>query len=79
MYVYINALNCFDEVHLGYVIDWDNSDQNDTTDNEIDVVAIKNSVPYFISCKMRKSSENEQKDFLVNKNKEEVTGIVGIS
>ena len=54
MYVYINALNCFDEVHLGYVIDWDNSDQNDTTDNEIDVVAIKNSVPYFISCKMRK-------------------------
>ena len=28
---------------------------------------------------MRKPSENEQKDFLVNKNKEEVTGIVGIS
>ncbi len=54
MYVYIRGERIFDEIYLGVTLDWDNEDADDTTDNEIDVVAIKNSVPVFISCKMRK-------------------------
>ena len=54
MYVYLKLKPYFDEAYLGMVIDWDNDDEIDTVDNEIDVALMKNSVPYFISCKMRR-------------------------
>ena len=54
MYIYIKGKNYFDEIYLGLTIDWDNEDPEDTRDNEIDVVAVRKSVPVFISCKMRK-------------------------
>jgi len=54
MYIYIKGQEYFDETYLGFVIDWNNSDAIDTVDNEIDVLAMKNSIPVFISCKMRK-------------------------
>lgn len=54
MYIYIKSLDFFEEAHLGYIIDWNNSDNEDTVDNEIDVLVLKKSVPIFISCKMKK-------------------------
>ena len=54
MYVYFKTKPYFDEAYLGMVIDWDNDDEVDTVDNEIDVALMKGSVPYFISCKLRK-------------------------
>ena len=52
MYIFIKALEIFDDAYLSVEIDWDSADI-DHTDNEIDVIAISNSVPVFISCKMR--------------------------
>ena len=54
LYVYIKALEVYDEAAIGVVIDWYESDNIDTQDNEIDVVAMRRSIPIFISCKMRK-------------------------
>ncbi len=54
LYIYIKALDVFDEAALGVVIDWYEGDNIDTQDNEIDVVAMRRSIPIFISCKMRK-------------------------
>lgn len=54
MYVYFKARPYFDEAYLGMIIDWDNDDTVDTVDNEIDVVLMKGSIPYFVSCKMRR-------------------------
>ena len=54
LFVYINALKVFDEAVLGVVVDWYDADNVDTQDNEIDVVAMRRSIPIFISCKMRK-------------------------
>lgn len=53
MYIYIKLKPYFEEIYCGFVIDWDGFDDYDTRDNEIDVVAIKNSRPVMISCKMR--------------------------
>lgn len=52
MYVYIYAKEYFDDAGISVCIDWSAFDEEDTIDNEIDVLAIKNSIPYFISCKM---------------------------
>ena len=54
LYVYIKALEVYDEAAIGVVIDWYEGDNIDTQDNEIDVVAMRRSIPIFISCKMRK-------------------------
>ncbi len=54
LYVYIKALEVYDEAAIGVVIDWYDGDHIDTQDNEIDVVAMRRSIPIFISCKMRK-------------------------
>ncbi len=54
LYIYIKALDWFDEAALGAVIDWDDSDYMETGDNEIDVLGMKRSAPVLISCKMRK-------------------------
>ncbi|MBO4235596.1 MAG: DUF1887 family protein [Firmicutes bacterium] len=53
-YIYIKALEVYDEAEVGVVIDWYEGDNVDTEDNEIDVMVMKRSVPIFISCKMRK-------------------------
>ncbi len=53
MFIYIRFYEFFDEIEMGYVIDWDEDDGQDTNDNEIDVIGMKQSVPYLISCKMR--------------------------
>ena len=39
--IYIKSLSFFEEAHLGYIIDWNNSDAEDTIDNEIDVLVLK--------------------------------------
>lgn len=51
-YMYIKALDYYDDVYLGVEIDWNESDHIDLKDNEIDVLAMKGSQPFFISCKM---------------------------
>lgn len=52
MYTYIKAKECFSEVYLGCVIDWNSADGRNVVGSEIDVVAMKNSIIYFFSCKM---------------------------
>ena len=52
LYTYIKAQELFEDVRLGYKIDWIASDEDETVDNEVDVVAIYGSLPCFISCKM---------------------------
>lgn len=59
MYIYIKALDFFDEAALGVVVDWRAADDLDTEDNEIDVLGIKRSVPVLISCKMRKLASGD--------------------
>lgn len=54
MYIYIKALDFFDEAYLGVVIDWKSDKAMDTQDNEIDVLVMRKSMPIFISCKMKK-------------------------
>ena len=54
LYIYIKALKVYPEAAIGVVIDWFDGDHIDTQDNEIDVVAMRKSIPVFISCKMRK-------------------------
>ena len=59
MYIYIRIKPYVDEVRLGLVVDWDAGDNYDTKDNELDVVAIKNSRPIVISCKMRMPTKED--------------------
>jgi hypothetical protein len=54
MYIYIKAKPYFDEAYLGFIIDWNRYDSVESGDNEIDVLLMKKSIPYFISCKMRR-------------------------
>lgn len=50
LFVYIHATRLFgDRVYLGLQLDWDN---NDVTDNEIDVLVLLGNIPVCISCKM---------------------------
>ena len=58
LYVYIKLSSLYDEVYLGLVIDWNNADE-DTIDNEIDIVVMKYSTPIFISCKMTKPKPSD--------------------
>ena len=56
MYVFISAkkLNRFSDVKLGTMIDWDAYDDVSMAGNEIDVIIMENSIPVFISCKLRR-------------------------
>ncbi len=54
MYVYINALKYYNEVYLGFIIDWNANEDIKANDNEIDVIVMDGSMPVFISCKTRK-------------------------
>lgn len=55
MFVFISAkrLNRFSDVKLGTMIDWDAYDDISAAGNEIDVILMENSIPVFISCKLR--------------------------
>ncbi|MDD5945697.1 MAG: DUF1887 family CARF protein [Clostridia bacterium] len=55
MFVFINAkrMGKFSDVKLGAMIDWDAYDDVHTVGNEIDVILMENSIPVFISCKLR--------------------------
>ena len=59
MYIYIKLKPYVDEIRLGLTLDWDAGDDYDTKDNELDVVAIKNSRPIIISCKMRMPTKED--------------------
>jgi len=59
MYIYIKIKPYVDEVRLGLVVDWDAGDGCDTKDNELDVVAVRNSRPIVISCKMRMPTKED--------------------
>lgn len=54
MYVYIKALDYFDEAFMGVLIDWRKDNSDEAQDNEIDVLVMNKSTPIFISCKMKK-------------------------
>lgn len=55
MFVYIHAVKAgvFQDVKLGTMIDWDAYDGITVAGNEIDVILQDNSMPVFISCKLR--------------------------
>ncbi len=55
LYVYIGAMvsGVFDDVKLGTMIDWDVYDGQRVGGNEIDVMLMDDSLPVFISCKLR--------------------------
>ncbi|HIT73114.1 MAG TPA: DUF1887 family protein [Candidatus Fimicola cottocaccae] len=57
LYVYISAKmsGVFDDVRLGSVIDWNAYDGINIAGNEIDVIIMDNSMPVFISCKLREA------------------------
>lgn len=59
MYIYIKIKPYVDDVRLGLILDWDAGDEYDTKDNELDVVAIRNSRPIVISCKMRMPTKED--------------------
>ena len=51
----------YHDIRVGVVIDWDSADEDDAyrTINEIDVFAMKGSIPIFISCKNGNFDANE--------------------
>lgn len=49
----------YNDVKVGSVINWGYKDDNDSTINEIDVIAMKGVIPIFISCKNGFFDSNE--------------------
>jgi hypothetical protein len=56
-----NGAPLYHDVKVGVVIDWDRAEEDEEyrTINEIDVVAMKGSIPIFISCKNGDFDANE--------------------
>ncbi len=69
MYVFISAkrLNRFSDVKLGAMIDWDAYDDIKAAGNEIDVIIMENSIPVFISCKLRGISTPDINELYIQK------------
>ena len=69
MFVFISAkrLNRFSDVKLGTMIDWDAYDNVYTAGNEIDVIIMENSIPVFISCKLRSISTPDINELYIQK------------
>lgn len=69
MFVFINAKRCgkFSDVKLGAMIDWDAYDNIRTAGNEIDVIIMENSIPVFISCKLRGISTPDINELYIQK------------
>lgn len=69
MYVFISAkrLGRFSDVKLGAMIDWDAYDDIKTAGNEIDVIIMENSIPVFVSCKLRGLSTPDINELYIQK------------
>ncbi len=69
LYVYIGAMEAgvFDDVKLGTMIDWDAYDGVKIGGNEIDVLLMDDSLPVFISCKLRDADTAALNELLVAK------------
>lgn len=69
LFVFINAkkMNVFDDVKLGTMIDWNAYDGMVIAGNEIDVILSINSMPVFISCKLREADTADLNELLIEK------------
>lgn len=69
LYVYVAAAasGVFDDVKLGTMIDWDVYDGTRMGGNEIDVVLMDDSLPVFISCKLREADTAALNELLIAK------------
>lgn len=69
LYVYVAAASSgvFDDVKLGTMIDWDIYDGTRMGGNEIDVVLMEESLPVFISCKLREADTAALNELLIGK------------
>lgn len=69
LYVYVAAAKsgAFADVKLGTMIDWDAYDGVAIAGNEIDVILMENSLPIFISCKLRDADTATINELLVAK------------
>ncbi len=69
LYVYIAAAQCgvFNDVKLGTMIDWNAFDRITVAGNEIDVILMDESLPVFISCKLREADTAALNELLIAK------------
>ncbi|MBR5589957.1 MAG: DUF1887 family protein, partial [Anaerotignum sp.] len=69
LHVYVAAASsgAFDDVKLGTMIDWDIYDGTRMGGNEIDVVLMDDSLPVFISCKLREADTAALNELLIGK------------
>ena len=69
LWVFIHAkrIPAFDDVRLGAMIDWDVGDRRCLVGNEIDVLLSMDSIPVFISCKLREAGAPDVNELVVAK------------
>ena len=69
LFVYIHAKRseAFDDVWLGALIDWNAYDASRMAGNEIDVVISDQSMPVFISCKLRSADTAAVNELMIEK------------
>lgn len=69
LYVYVAAASsgAFDDVKLGTMIDWNVYDGLRIGGNEIDVILMDDSLPVFISCKLRDADTAALNELLIAK------------
>lgn len=69
LYVYISAKEAgvFNDVKLGTMIDWNAYDNVTVAGNEIDVLLMDDSLPVFISCKLRDADTAALNELLIAK------------
>ncbi|WP_304508450.1 Card1-like endonuclease domain-containing protein [Anaerotignum sp.] len=69
LYVYISAkeTGVFHDAKLGTMIDWDAYDNITVAGNEIDVILMDDSLPVFISCKLRDADTAALNELLIAK------------
>ena len=69
LYVYIAAAQSgeFNDVKLGTMIDWNAYDNITVAGNEIDVILMDESLPVFISCKLREADTAALNELLIAK------------
>ena len=51
LYIKLTESGLFDDVRLSEVVSWSGSGAGDSVTNEIDVVCVRGTVPFLISCK----------------------------
>lgn len=69
LWVFIHAKlsGAFDDVRLGAMIDWDAGDRKAVVGNEIDVLLSMDSMPVFISCKLREVGTADINELVIAK------------